>query len=88
MESPGNPGTLQRMQEGERLGNYFTWSYAGIDENGNWLVWNKDNTEKISINEATTEDKRVTGNGLPKFTASLSNTFSSLLSKENILDMI
>ena len=76
MESPGNPGTLQRMQEGERLGNYFTWSYAGIDENGNWLVWNKDNTEKISINEATTEDKRVTGNGLPKFTASLSNTFS------------
>ena len=48
MESPGNPGTLQRMQEGERLGNYFTWSYAGIDENGNWLVWNKDNTEKFN----------------------------------------
>lgn len=76
MESPGNPGNLQRMQEGKRLGNYFTHAFAGIDENGNWLVWNKDNTKKISINEATDDDKRVTGNGLPKFTASLSNTFA------------
>ncbi|CAK7084595.1 MAG: TonB-dependent receptor SusC [Parabacteroides sp.] len=76
MESPGNPGRLQQIREGERLGNYYTWVYAGVDDNGNWLVWNKDNTEKISINDAKEEDKRVTGNGLPKFTASLSNTFT------------
>lgn len=76
MESPGNPGSLQRIEEGKRLGNYFTWAYAGVDENGDWLVWNKDNTEKIPISQAQTEDKRVTGNGLPKFTASLTNTFT------------
>lgn len=76
MESPGNPGRLQRIREGQRLGNYFTWAYAGIDEKGDWLVWNKDNTEKIPVSEATDDDKRVTGNGLPKFTASLSNTFT------------
>ncbi|MDR0748621.1 MAG: SusC/RagA family TonB-linked outer membrane protein [Tannerellaceae bacterium] len=75
LESPNNPGPLQRVVAGERLGNYFTWAYAGVDENGDWLVWNKDNTEKISIHDATQEDKRVTGNGLPKFTASLTNTF-------------
>lgn len=76
MPSPNNPGKLQRIAEGERIGNFRTWSHAGIDENGNWLVWNKDNTEKISITNATEDDKRITGNGLPKFTASLSNTFS------------
>ena len=67
---------MQRIQEGERIGNYRTYAYAGVDADGNWLVWNKDNTEKISINNATEEDKRITGNGLPKFTASLANTFT------------
>lgn len=75
MEAPGSPGTLQRLEEGKRVGNYYTYAYAGIDEDGDWLVWNKDNTEKIPVKKATEADKRVTGNGLPKFTASLMNTF-------------
>lgn len=76
MESPNQPGNLQRIQEGERLGNYYTWKYAGIDANGDWVVWNKDNTEIIKISDAKEEDKRVTGNGLPKFTASMTNTLT------------
>jgi TonB-linked SusC/RagA family outer membrane protein len=76
LESPNNPGPLQRIEEGKRIGNYYTWAYAGVDENGDWLVWNKDNTEKISIHQATQDDKRVTGNGLPQFTASLTNSLS------------
>ena len=75
LESPNNPGDLQRIEEGKRIGNYYTWAYAGVDENGDWLVWNKENTEKISIHQATEDDKRVTGNGLPQFTTSLTNTF-------------
>ena len=31
MESPNQPGKLQRIEEGQRLGNYYTWKYAGID---------------------------------------------------------
>ena len=76
LESPNNPGNLQRIEEGERLGNYFTWAYAGVDEQGDWLVWNKDNSDKISIHDATEADKRITGNGLPTFTTSLTNTFT------------
>lgn len=76
MPAPNMPGNLQRIQEGERIGNFRTYAYAGVDENGNWLVWNKDNTEKISILNAQEEDKRITGNGLPKFTASLTNSFT------------
>ncbi|MGB4414291.1 MAG: SusC/RagA family TonB-linked outer membrane protein [Paludibacter sp.] len=76
MESPNTPGTLQRIEEGKRIGNYYTWAYAGIDSNGDWVVWNKDNTEMIKIGDAKNEDKRVTGNGLPKITASMTNTFT------------
>lgn len=75
MEEPNMPGYLQRIEEGKRIGNFYTWAYAGIDEDGNWLVWNKDNTKKIPIKSATTEDKRITGNGLPKFSASITNSF-------------
>ena len=76
MPSPGTPGPLQRMEKGGRVGNFFTYAYAGIDDAGNWLVWNKDNTEAIPVSEANDGDKRITGNGLPKFTASLNNTFT------------
>jgi len=76
MESPNQPGKLQRIQEGKRIGNYHTWRYAGIDKDGDWVVWNKDNTEMIKISDAKEEDKRITGNALPKFTASMTNNFT------------
>ncbi len=76
LPSPNNPGNLQRISEGERIGNFRTYRYAGVDESGNWMVWNKDNSQKISITDATEDDKSITGNGLPKFTASLNNTFN------------
>lgn len=76
MESPNQPGYLQRIEEGKRIGNYRTWKYAGIDKDGDWVVWNKDNTEMIKISDAKEEDKRITGNGLPKFTASTTHNFT------------
>ena len=75
MPSPNNPGYLQRISEGERIGNFRTYRYAGVDDKGDWLVWSKEN-ERIPISEATENDKCITGNGLPKFTASLTNTFN------------
>lgn len=71
---PGNPGALQRIEEGERVGNFYTFEYAGIDENGNWLVYNKEG-EKIPVAQGTDDDKKVVGNGMPKVTASLTNNF-------------
>lgn len=75
MEAPGSPGPLQRIEEGKRIGNFFTWRYAGVDDKGNWLVYNKKD-EVISIGKAVQDDKVISGNGLPKFTASLNNTFT------------
>ncbi len=75
MPAPGSPGTTQRLQEGERVGNFYMWKFAGIAENGNFLVYNKDG-EVIPSNQAVNDDKRIVGNGLPKFTASLGNTIT------------
>ncbi|MDR0892348.1 MAG: SusC/RagA family TonB-linked outer membrane protein [Mediterranea sp.] len=75
MSNPGSPGQLVRIQEGQRVGNFFTYRYAGVDDTGNWLVYNKDN-EVIPISNATTSDKAVTGNGLPWVTASWNNVFT------------
>lgn len=74
MAGPGSPGNLQRISKGERIGNYYTYRYAGVGDDGNWLVYNKDN-EVIPIGQAKEQDKAVSGNGLPKFTVSLNNTF-------------
>ena len=70
---PGDPGPVQRIEEGERIGNFYTFEYAGVNEEGQWLIYNKDG-EKITIDKGTDEDKRVVGNGLPKFTMSMSHS--------------
>ncbi len=75
LTSPNIDDDIQELREGERIGNFYTYSYAGVDENGGWLVWNKDNTAQIPFSEAKDEDKRIVGNGLPLFTASLNQTF-------------
>ena len=75
MPSPGSPGTAQRLEEGRRIGSFFMLKSAGYDVTGRLLVF--DRTGKvIAANSATAADKQYVGNGLPKFTASLGNSFS------------
>ena len=74
MENPNNPGPLQRIEEGQRVGNYYTYRYAGVDNSGDWLIFDKNNNV-IPVAQGTEEDKTITGNGLPKFTGSLTSSF-------------
>lgn len=73
-EDPYPFHNLQRIQQGKRLGNFYMYRYAGIDENGNWAIYDKDGNIKLA-SEGTEEDRQVVGNGLPKFTASMTHTF-------------
>ena len=75
MANPNNPGYLQRIEEGERIGNYFTYRYAGVDKKGDWLIYDKKGNV-IPVAQGTEEDKAVTGNGLPKFTGSMTHNFT------------
>lgn len=65
---------LQRIEKGKRLGNFYLLKYAGIDTNGNWIVYDKDG-DMIKADQATDEDRQVVGNGLPKFTGSMTHNF-------------
>ncbi len=74
MPAPGSPGNAQRLQEGTRIGSFYMLRSAGVDETGALLVYNKSG-DVIQANKATNDDKQFVGNGLPKFTAGLTNNF-------------
>ncbi|MDR2057957.1 MAG: TonB-dependent receptor [Dysgonamonadaceae bacterium] len=70
----GYLGYAVRTEEGVPLGSFYGHRYAGLDENGEWLFYNKNN-QAVSFREITDEDKTYIGNGNPKYYASLGNTF-------------
>ncbi|TLV04132.1 SusC/RagA family TonB-linked outer membrane protein [Dyadobacter luticola] len=74
MPAPGSPGTLQRLQEGTRIGSFYALKSAGVNESGALLVYKK-NGEVVPANEANNDDKQFVGNGLPKFTMGMTNSF-------------
>ncbi|RIJ50818.1 TonB-dependent receptor [Maribellus luteus] len=64
-----------RLEEGQPIGNMFGYIFAGFTDQGKWLVENKDG-EVIPITDATADDKKVMGNGLPKIHSGITNTFA------------
>jgi TonB-linked SusC/RagA family outer membrane protein len=74
LPSPGALGDAIRTEEGESLGGFYGKRFAGFDDNGKWQFYNKDN-EVVSLSEVKPEDLTYIGNGIPKYYASLSNTF-------------
>lgn len=65
---------LQRIEKGKRLGNFYMLKYAGIDKDGDWIVYDKDG-DMIKAGTATDADRQVVGNGLPQFTGSMTHNF-------------
>ena len=73
--SPGSPGTAVRLAPGEEIGQFYIWKYAGIDNAGNWLLYDKDNNV-INATDKTIEDKRYIGNAIPDLVLSWDNSVS------------
>ena len=65
--------STHRVQEGQPIGNFFGWKSVDITEDGIWLIENRDGNI-VPSTEATTEDRQVLGNGLPKSYFSWNNT--------------
>ena len=72
--SPGNPGYGGRLEAGTRIGQFYIWKYAGVTEEGKWLVYDK-NDNIILADNRKYEDKRYMGDAIPAVIASLNNTF-------------
>lgn len=78
LPSPGNPGPVILLEEGGEIGSFYMFKHAGFDENGNFLIYQKDENGEFTNNKITAtgagdDQKYHAGSGIPKFTASLSN---------------
>ena len=73
--APGSPGDAARIEEGSTIGSFYIWKHAGFDDDGNFLLYDKDDNV-IPANKKTELDKRYIGNYTPKLIASWNNTFT------------
>jgi iron complex outermembrane receptor protein len=72
MGSPGqNQVPLVRVEEGKPIGQLFMLKFKEIDENGNLVL--VDANEDGTVDQA---DRRVVGNGLPKFLIGFGNNLT------------
>lgn len=72
--NPGNLGDAIRNTEGGPIGDFYGKRFAGFTQNGEWLFYKADGSI-ARADEMTPEDNAVIGNGMPKYYASLTNTF-------------
>ena len=63
-----------RIQEGGKVGQFWGYKYAGHDDNGNMLVYNKDGEAVLTTN-VDASDKQYIGNGAPNHFLSWNNYF-------------
>ena len=65
--------STHRVDVGKKIGNFYGFKSVDIDENGEWIVLDADNV-RIPIDDATDTDRRILGNGIPKYYAGWNNT--------------
>lgn len=73
--APGSPGDAARMEEGSTIGSFYLWKFAGFDDDGGFLLYNKDG-EVIPAAQKTENDKQYMGNYTPKLVVGWSHTLA------------
>ena len=76
-QKPG-PGTSEyffRVEEGGKIGQFYGYEHAGIDDNGLLLIYDNDGNA-VPAAQADPSYKRNIGNGAPKHFLSWSNSLS------------
>ena len=78
LPSPGNPGPCQRLQDGIEIGSFYGYRYAGVDEDGNIMVYKggEKGGETLRGRDAGEADRTYIGNGTPKWEMAWGNTFT------------
>jgi TonB-dependent starch-binding outer membrane protein SusC len=64
-----------RIQEGEAIGNFYGYKSIDIDDNGHWIIEGEDGKPKPIVEQQPT-DKKILGNGLPKYYLNWNNFFT------------
>lgn len=74
LPSPGNLGPAIRLTEGGAVGNFYGKRFAGFDKDGKFLFYKADGSTATAA-DMSTEDLTIIGNGVPRYMASLNNSF-------------
>ena len=74
LPAPGALGNAIRTEEGGALSAFYGKRFAGFDQDGKWLFYNR-HDEVVPLAEVIPDDLTYIGNGMPKYWASLNNTF-------------
>lgn len=75
LESLSGMGYAYRIEEGRPVSQYYGYKHAGFTDEGRWLLYNKEG-EKVVREDLVESDKQYLGNGLPRMSIGLHNTFS------------
>lgn len=62
-----------RLEEGQPIGNFYGYKSIDIDDDGHWIIEGADGKPK-PIAEQQAADKKVIGNGLPKWNLNFNNS--------------
>ncbi|MGV8962779.1 MAG: SusC/RagA family TonB-linked outer membrane protein [Candidatus Saccharimonadaceae bacterium] len=76
LPSPGNPGPSQRLEEGVEIGSFRGLKFAGVDDKGYMLIWEKgvEGGTTKPADQSNDEDKTYLGHGMPRLEVSWGNT--------------
>ena len=77
---PQSMGYATKLVNGSKVGQFWLFKYAGLDSNGKWLIYDKDNNvEPVSSGTAsnlTDANKHYVGNAIPKLILSMDHSLS------------
>lgn len=73
--APGSPGDAARIEEGSTIGAFYLWKSAGFDDDGGFLLYNKEG-EVIPAANKTENDKQYVGNYTPKLIVGWNHTLT------------
>lgn len=77
LPSPGNPGPAQRLEDGVEIGSFRGYKYAGVNEAGYIMIWDKGQvggTKKVA-EDGNDADRVYLGHGMPRVEMSWGNNF-------------
>ncbi len=68
---PQSMGHIYKHVNGSTIGQFWLYKYAGLDEDGKWLIYDKDNNVVPASGNTNDANRHYVGNGVPKLTMSM-----------------
>lgn len=72
---PQSMGNTHKLVNNQTIGQFWLFKNAGVDENGEWLIYDKNGDIVPAKGNDKIENKYYVGNGIPEVVLSMDHTF-------------